>query len=1054
MVFAFALTLLSQTGTCGSVELSTLAFAGPGRDATVAASAQPSRGTEPLTVVSVELEHPQDMSPEVVLEAKSLVVVTEGQQLSIRAVQRTIERLMKSGAFAEVVVRGEEREGGIALVVTVRPRLKVGEVFVEKQTQALSAGEVIAASKLEQGSEYSPESMAEALENVRQAYRRKGHLHAEVTPQASTGASGVDVVLQITEGEPTRLTSVTFAGETGLQLKSLLDTLDLKIGAVVDQDLVEKGAERLRKQLKQQRYYRARVEAPVLDDEGHLAIPLTSGPQYTMLFRGNRRYPDSVLEAVNAYDGTETLDRGLVERMALKLTAFYRYRGFHDARVVGRESVSPDGRQARLTMDVEEGEVVVVKTVELEGNSAVSDAELKGVLVEVLQQSAPQSAKLSAAFTDGLEVQGRVRQPALFDTPQPGLETVLVEPAYREAANAMRALYRDRGYLEAKVELLHVEVKNRVAKVKYLIAEGRQVFVEDVSYDGAPMGFPPADKAKSLVAQPFGTRRVERAAQGLATDLARRGYVYAKVEADWTIDKDQAHLMFRIALGPEVTVGKVQIRGLNRTDETVARRQLQVEEGKLLNPDDLLDSQRNLIALGIFRTAEVRLDHPETAEPVKDVVVELVEAPRLQLAWSFGYYLADGVRGGVDLQAPNLGGRAVSLQSNLQAYYFGASIPRITGRVDVSNIPEPLLFGGRWNLSLQNRGLLARGISSLLALRGENAASKGVWGADIGTRIDVVAERVFRQAYQFNRVAAVPGIDWSGRVDVGVPWARLKLTLLLQYEFDVSDVLPVKSFVGEQQPLLRTDQERLRFPFGTFALQTVRFAPTLDLRDDPVVPHRGFVVAASVEGTGAAYSRDNITGDPVPVNFVKLSGQASAYFPIGPAVVFAFSTRAGNIFSVRSDSHTPAVKRFFVGGASSLRGFPEDSMLPEDVRADYRKQMADCNALANPGGCSDIAKNIRAGLYVPSPGGELFTISKAELRFPFVGDFNIALFFEAGNLWLSPKSVTATLRPVAGTGLRYLSPIGPLALDIGFNLQPDWVVNESLFNVHFNVGVF
>ena len=91
---------------------------------------------------------------------------------------------------------------------------------------------------------------------------------------------------------------------------------------------------------------------------------------------------------------------------------------------------------------------------------------------------------------------------------------------------------------------------------------------------------------------------------------------------------------------------------------------------------------------------------------------------------------------------------------------------------------------------------------------------------------------------------------------------------------------------------------------------------------------------------------------------------------------------------------------------------------------------------------------------MPSQGGELFYVGKAELRFPFVGDVNLGLFLEAGNLWLDQRDVQFRLRPVAGTGLRYLSPIGPLALDVGFNLQPDPIVDEALFNVHFNIGVF
>lgn len=1009
-----------------------------------------SEARPPPVVVSVELRLPPGTEAGLVAEAPRLVAVGKGQELSRRAVQRTIQLLMGTGKFADVVVYGEEVEGGIAIVIEASPKRRVGEVFVEKNTYALSSDAVIAASKLKD-SEYSPESIAEAIENVRLAYRRKGYLHAQVDPQATAGARGLDVVLVVTEGEPTRLSSVSFAGETGLPLERMLQTMDLEIGEVVDQDVVERGAERLRTLLRTERYFRARVEAPVLDDEGRLSVPLQSGPRYTVEFRGNRRFPDSVLEAVNAYDGTEALDRGVVERMANKLAAFYRFRGFHDARVLGRESVSPDGREALLIFEIDEGEQIVVSEIAFAGNEALTDKDLVALLVEVMKASAPQPAKVVSNLVDGLEIHGRMKEQMLFDMPSPPPETVLVESAYREAASAMRAVYRDRGFVEAKVELEPIVIENRRAQVRYSISEGSRVVVEDVKYEGGPLGFPPADRGKSLVGQPFSPRAVERAAQALATDLARRGYVYAKVDGEWTIEKgNQARLSFRIELGPEVTVGKVLILGLRRTDESVARGQLLIEEGKLLNPDELLDSQRNLIALGIFRTAEVKLLAPETAEPIKDVLVELVEAPRLQFEGSFGYYLAEGVRVAGDVQVPNLGGQALSLQAHLQAYYFGASAPATTGRVDVSNIPQYFQVGGRANVSLQNRGLLARAFAFLTG--GDTKVAKAIRGADIGTRLDTVAERVFRQSYQFNRAAIVPGIDWTGRFDVGVKWARLKLTLLWQYEFDVSDVRPVRSFTGAQLPLLRTDTERLRFLFGTFALSTVRFAPTLDLRDDPVLPHRGFVLSTPIEMTGAQYAVDN-QGNPVKVQFIKLSGQLTAYFPLGPSVVLAISGRAGNIFPL-TDSITPPVKRFFLGGAANLRGFPEDSMLPEDVRADYRGDVRNCQSLANPYACSEVAQNIRDGRYQPSPGGEFFALAKAELRFPFVGDLNLGLFFEAGNLWLDPRKISATLRPVAGGGLRYLSPIGPLALDVGFNLQPDTVVNESLFNVHFNVGVF
>ena len=42
----------------------------------------------------------------------------------------------------------------------------------------------------------------------------------------------------------------------------------------------------------------------------------------------------------------------------------------------------------------------------------------------------------------------------------------------------------------------------------------------------------------------------------------------------------------------------------------------------------------------------------------------------------------------------------------------------------------------------------------------------------------------------------------------------------------------------------------------------------------------------------------------------------------------------------------------------------------------------------------------------------------------------------------------------AGAGIRLVTPLGPLALDLGFNLRPDTAVNEPLYQVQFAVGLF
>ncbi|MGO9063248.1 MAG: BamA/TamA family outer membrane protein, partial [Myxococcaceae bacterium] len=114
-----------------------------------------------------------------------------------------------------------------------------------------------------------------------------------------------------------------------------------------------------------------------------------------------------------------------------------------------------------------------------------------------------------------------------------------------------------------------------------------------------------------------------------------------------------------------------------------------------------------------------------------------------------------------------------------------------------------------------------------------------------------------------------------------------------------------------------------------------------------------------------------------------------------------------------------------------------------------------CAALVWSGGCTPAGIVLTEGRQVPSEGGLLFTLFKSEVRFPAILGFDLGIFFEAGNLWADPHQFRPfVLRPVAGVGLRYATPIGPLALDLGFNLAPDASLNEQLAAIQFSVGLF
>jgi outer membrane translocation and assembly module TamA len=106
-------------------------------------------------------------------------------------------------------------------------------------------------------------------------------------------------------------------------------------------------------------------------------------------------------------------------------------------------------------------------------------------------------------------------------------------------------------------------------------------------------------------------------------------------------------------------------------------------------------------------------------------------------------------------------------------------------------------------------------------------------------------------------------------------------------------------------------------------------------------------------------------------------------------------------------------------------------------------------------GCTDRGRRVFEGASAVSEGGEAFVLLKAEVRVPLKGSLEAGFFADLGNLWLNPHAADLSqLRADVGVGLRFVTPIGPAALDVGFNVRPDGRLNERIVAPHFTVGLF
>ena len=203
---------------------------------------------------------------------------------------------------------------------------------------------------------------------------------------------------------------------------------------------------------------------------------------------------------------------------------------------------------------------------------------------------------------------------------------------------------------------------------------------------------------------------------------------------------------------------------------------------------------------------------------------------------------------------------------------------------------------------------------------------------------------------------------------------------------------------------------------------------TWDRRNDPLNPSAGTYLAADVK-----YAFPFLAAD---ADFLKVLLQAALYRPYG-ATRLVFSVRGGVIRNTQActvvpydpalctpNLIVPVPERLFAGGSSTHRAFARDNLgiKGETLNAD--------------------------GVGV---GGTVQLIANAEWRIPVASSFEVALFFDIGNVWADPKSVDlGLLRSGAGVGLHYQTPVGPIRLEYGLKL--DRLPGEDAGAFAFSVG--
>jgi outer membrane protein assembly factor BamA len=451
------------------------------------------------------------------------------------------------------------------------------------------------------------------------------------------------------------------------------------------------------------------------------------------------------------------------------------------------------------------------------------------------------------------------------------------------------------------------------------------------------------------------------------------------------------HVVYRLQEGEQVFVDRILMSGLDNTKSGIAERQFQFQSGDPLSQTAILDTQRRLYDLGVFNEVKLAVQNREGDAKYKNILLQFTEARR----WTFNYGL------GVEIQSSAFGART---DPNGKT---GAS-PTVSFDVSRLNV------GGRAH-TLSFKSHLGRLQQRALAT--------------------YEAPRLFNQ----QDLRLTLNLFYDNSLDVRTFTSqRMESSIQLEQVLSrISTLLYRFTYRRVQASELQIDPAAIPLLSRPVRVGLPSISYIRDKRDDPIETHNGNYstldagVASSIFGSEA--------------DFGRLLVQNSTYHPFRSRQwVFARYTQIGIAKPFGSVSGDPSAEpviplpeRFFAGGANGLRGFALNQAGPRDL------------------------------LTGQVLGGEAVFVNSLELRtppleLPYLADnLSFAFFHDAGNVFssvgdmgrgllqwvqkdreLCTSEATASqcnfayLSHALGLGIRYRTPIGPVRLDVGYNLNP------------------
>lgn len=637
--------------------------------------------------------------------------------------------------------------------------------------------------------------------------------------------------------------------------------------------------------------------------------------------------------------------------------------------------------------------------------------------------------------------------------------TILDAQKVRRGIDDAKKLYEEKGYLDVEITPHYTKVPdtpNNEVVVTYMVNEGEIVRIQEIAFEGNDVFSDRrlrgviTTKTEWFLSGFTGAGVMN--AEALKTDTERvtayyydNGYITVRVDEPKVERRDDGlYVTFKVDEGEVFVVGDIQFAGDVRAD-------LELRDGLDLRPGE------------VFRSSQLRKDILKITDRYGDVGYAFVNIePETAIDQSaqkvdVTYKIDQGPEVTIDkiIITGNTKTRDKVLRRELKVHeqerfsgtklkksrdalnrlgFFqevnlttrrGRDESKLNLQVDVKEGQTGALTAGAGFSSADSLLFNARITENNLFGRGQRAVVNADFGA---IRQNFILS--FTEPYLFDipLIATADAFSWrldfddftregTGAglrflypvVDIGYEdlfgWSLEEVRIGAEYRIEQTDITDI---ARRSPPSIVAEEGRSL----TSSLRPILSRDTLNSRFDPT---RGSSQEFSFEIAGLGGDSEFFKVDARTRHFwpiYKLPGFGTFVYSIAGTLGYGQGKRG------QSGSELPLFERYFPGGIHSIRGFQARTLGPREVIRDAQGRKEDTD---------------------PIGGSRQFVLNN-EFIFPIVEPLGLkgVLFFDAGNAFLDDDGWDlGEVRYAVGGGIRWLSPLGPVRIELGIPLNKD-----------------